>query len=684
MSIRAFTFNRHSALALLAAPAVFAPLPALAQAPNDDDTLGESPERYAQVRVVEGDVRIVKGDADESLSRGVPVAEGDVVESRGRGVLQLGDGTRIAFGAGTRFQVAALFTDRKGDRQVLLRLDYGRLRVQLGSLSEASVRIDTPSGTLVMGDGSGASCEVDRENTVQVRVHQGRARFANNADRTALTAGDRLTVYGNQDRLDRVRSFNTYDSDSFDTWCAGQFQLRRASNTRYLPREISAYGDDLNDDGEWIYVDDTSSWCWRPLRVSVDWRPYWRGRWGAYAGGMTWVADEPWGYVTHHYGRWGWTARFGWYWIPGVYYSPAWVAWNSYDSYFGWAPLGYWNSPVTWGYGAWGGSYCWNVVHVNHIHYGGLNRHIYSDAHVITTFNRGTGASTWSSSGPGRSLTPPWQRGRVAVTRQEFGNPAQFQRAVTQRPLMRDRINAYERQAQSTTGRSLVRREAPVGTAPARPDASGAARTTPFEDRSRAVSARPLVRDSRPLPSETTPRETRPQTPDRNIDRTPPRERIHEERPRDLQRGERGAEPDRSVNRSDRSIDRSVPREQVREDRPRDLERTPSRETPRERIREERPRDLERTPDRSVDRPAPREVPKDRTPDRNVERPAPREVPRERPREERPREVERPAPPREIERPSPPREFRQERSMPSAPSSPDPGPSRSSDRPLRR
>ena len=60
---------------------------------------------------------------------------------------------------------------------------------------------------------------------------------------------------------------------------------------------------------------------------------------------MTWVSPEPWGYVTYHHGRWGWTASIGWFWIPGVYYAPAWVAWQSDDAYFGWAPLGYDNAP---------------------------------------------------------------------------------------------------------------------------------------------------------------------------------------------------------------------------------------------------------------------------------------------------------------------------------------------------
>lgn len=605
-------------LALLLAPAAILAPSLYAQAPDEDADLGESPERYAQVKVLEGDVSIRKGDIDEPLARGIPVGEGDVVESRGRGVLQLGDGSRIAFGSGTRFQVAALFTDQKGERQVMLRLDYGRIRISLGAQSDARIRVDTPSGTASLSDKGSVTFEVDRDRTIRLRVHNGRVRFANDADRATITAGERLTVYGSQDRLDRVRSFNTYDADTFDEWSNDHLTARRRASWDRVPKEIRYYADDLDDNGDWIYVNETSNWCWRP-RVSVEWRPYWRGRWGAYSGGMTWVSDDPWGYVTHHHGRWGWGASLGWYWIPGVYYSPAWVAWNNHDSYFGWAPLGYWNSPCSWGYGSWGGGYAWNVVSVHHIHHHRLHGRIHSDVNIIRNFNRGTGASTWTGSGPGRPLTPGWQRGRLVVTRSEFGDPAQFQRVATQRPLQRERIQTYNRQAEAATGRTILRREPteprPVdrsvqqGPAPARE-----VRHIPFEDRSRPVPGRSVVRDLREVPpSHPDPREGRSTDASRVPTSSEPRPGAsgREVTPRETPRDERPREVDRpAVREVPREAPRETPREPIRNERPRDFERPTPRETPRD-----------------YERPTPRETP------REYERPAPREVPREAPRE---------------------------------------------------
>ena len=103
-----------SLVPVLLLPAVLvigSPRASAQQVPFSDDAaweadaseeVGESPERYAQVKVVEGNITIRKGDGDEALTRGLPVAEGDVVESHGRGVLQLADGTAVAFGADTR------------------------------------------------------------------------------------------------------------------------------------------------------------------------------------------------------------------------------------------------------------------------------------------------------------------------------------------------------------------------------------------------------------------------------------------------------------------------------------------------------------------------------------------------------------------------------------------------------
>lgn len=583
--------------ALLIPAAILAPAPALrAQAPDDDTYQGESPERYAQVKVVEGDVRLIKGDAEEALERGIPISEGDVLESHGRGVLQLGDGTRLAFAGSTRFQVAALFADRQGTREALLRLDYGRIRIASGDQSDARIRVDTPAGTATLNAGATMTCDVDGDRAVRVQVNSGRIVFANAADRATILAGERLTVYSTQDRLDRVREFNTYDRDAFDSWSDHYLVARHRQSWDRVPSEIRYYSDDLDDNGEWIQVEDVG-WCWRPRGVAADWRPYWRGRWGCYPGGMTWVSDEPWGYVTYHHGRWGWGAGLGWYWIPGVFYSPAWVAWHSTDAYFGWAPLGYYNAPCSWGYGAWGGGFCWNVVNITFINAPHIHTRIYADINVIRPFGHGTAATTWSRGG-NRPLTPPWQRGPLFVRTAEFRHPdpAQFQH-VLQRDVARERMQVYERQA-ATSGRMILRRD-PVATraeGPSPRTPGSTARQAPFETPGRTRTAeRPVLRDSRQdLPVDRPP--VRTQEPQGRPAETPaprPGRGTTADQPRTA--------PSRDTTRPGAEPPRDAPqRTEPSRPAPRETPRPTRQDTPRERL-QEAPRER---PARQEDRPA--------------------------------------------------------------------------------
>jgi hypothetical protein len=51
------------------------------------------------------------------------------------------------------------------------------------------------------------------------------------------------------------------------------------------------------------------------------------------------VSYDPWGDDPYHYGTWVYTDRYGWAWIPGTVWAPAWVTWSYNDNYVGWAPL---------------------------------------------------------------------------------------------------------------------------------------------------------------------------------------------------------------------------------------------------------------------------------------------------------------------------------------------------------
>jgi len=102
-------------------------------------------------------------------------------------------------------------------------------------------------------------------------------------------------------------------------------------------RHFKLFYNSLQSHGEWVNV--RFGTAWRPFRVNDEWRPYHNGRWIWTDYGWYWKSYEPFGWATYHYGRWTYDDYYGWIWIPGDEWGPAWVEWRYDDDYIGWAPL---------------------------------------------------------------------------------------------------------------------------------------------------------------------------------------------------------------------------------------------------------------------------------------------------------------------------------------------------------
>ncbi len=73
--------------------------------------------------------------------------------------------------------------------------------------------------------------------------------------------------------------------------------------------------------------------------VGAGFRPYTHGHWVQTEWGWTWVDRHPFGWATGHYGRWYYDTSYGWVWVPGTAWAPAWVSWRTGGGYVGWAPM---------------------------------------------------------------------------------------------------------------------------------------------------------------------------------------------------------------------------------------------------------------------------------------------------------------------------------------------------------
>ena len=116
------------------------------------------------------------------------------------------------------------------------------------------------------------------------------------------------------------------------------------SLTTVQSKTMTEYGGDgyfytaLSPFGEWFELNDGMT-VWRPTMMPRNWEPYTIGRWEWTADGWYWDTDEPFGYITYHYGRWYNDDYYGWIWVPDDQWAPAWVDWRYDDDYVGWAPL---------------------------------------------------------------------------------------------------------------------------------------------------------------------------------------------------------------------------------------------------------------------------------------------------------------------------------------------------------
>ena len=119
---------------------------------------------------------------------------------------------------------------------------------------------------------------------------------------------------------------------------AGQVRAQDASTQGDGSVSFQTFYDQLSNQGSWIQTDQYG-YVFQPTESDPNWRPYTYGHWVNTEAGMTWVSDEPFGWATYHYGRWTNLDGYGWVWVPGYTWAPAWVSWRDGSDEVGWAPL---------------------------------------------------------------------------------------------------------------------------------------------------------------------------------------------------------------------------------------------------------------------------------------------------------------------------------------------------------
>jgi hypothetical protein len=309
---------------------------------------------------LEGGVTLQRSDeaeSEEAVSN-MPLLPGDRVWTDGRGRAE------ILFADGEVFRMSERakidYLGRENDERLSFRLFAGSFhaRIYRSEGRRGGFELRAPGGFLRTT--AEVSFRVDvRSGEATVSVFEGALQAELRGERLTLRAGEQVT-YSPEDgilgprrieyRPARGRGEASID-DGFGRWCDDRDATFSSARTRnaYLPDDLQVYGDELDRNGEWVYEPPVQTYVYVP-RVDPYWSPYTHGRWAHTFYGWTWIPYESWGFVTSHYGRWGYSSRVGWHWIPRVGFRGAWVSWTAASwgnsRYVGWCATGWNGRPV--------------------------------------------------------------------------------------------------------------------------------------------------------------------------------------------------------------------------------------------------------------------------------------------------------------------------------------------------
>lgn len=288
-------------------------------------------------------VRQAEDNRDVDVRVNLPVFPGDevITSRRGRSEIRLSDGNVIALDRATDLRFRSILDSYDGNAsQTVIELRYGHLMVQRTEYGNDYVRLDTDNASYVATSETIYAVDSDRGRD-RVTVFDGSVEVRTPQHTSSVRAGEEAKV--DQDGVSDLVSQEYSTADEFERWYLRRAERYSHGSSRYLDRSLAYADSDLASNGSWIYVGGFSTWAWRP-RVAVGWRPFFDGEWVLGLGGnLIWTSYEPWGWVPYHYGRWAQDSLYGWVWLPGTGYSPAWVYWMYGPGTIGWAPAGWWD-----------------------------------------------------------------------------------------------------------------------------------------------------------------------------------------------------------------------------------------------------------------------------------------------------------------------------------------------------
>ncbi len=333
--------------------AVFVYISAFAEYPRTDQTIAKyyNNARVVKVKYSQGDTYVSRSfdEGNEEAGVNLPIFEKDTVGTNdGRLDIYLGKSNFLRLDYDTEIEFQRIPELRKTNMRVFIR--RGSIYLDIHNLDYSKdIELQTPDcGIFILNRGI-YRINYNGARGTEVFVIEGLAEVAGENSSRSIMENQKIVMRRGSIH-ERPFYFYASDNDNFDQWNEerhSQISYARSSSSRYLDRGYEDYEYELSRSGRWRYSSTYNTNIWIPYNVRVGWRPYYNGRWvWTPSYGYYWYSYDPWDSFTYHYGRWHYDSFWGWHWLPGYRWSPAWVGWCYSGSYYGWTPLSRYNRPV--------------------------------------------------------------------------------------------------------------------------------------------------------------------------------------------------------------------------------------------------------------------------------------------------------------------------------------------------
>jgi len=291
-----------------------------------------------------------------------PLLPGDTVrttESR-KCEIQFDTGTIIRLDLATELKIETILARSLSSKKKITNfvLNKGQIYIMYKRYNYPEIfQVITPNAAVKINHKTVAMISARKDGSTDIQVKLGKAYVVYGPDEISIEekrmkklarltiTKDHQAIQGEYKQDGDFELWNEQMNENFEKLHEGLSLLPKP--IQKLPKAVFYFAQKYsNIYGEWVW-DDLFGYVWRPHYNDYypwgNWSPYFYGQWREVNGQLFWVPEESWGWVPYHLGLWIWNEKYGWLWLPGSAFAPAWATWEFFRGYYTWRPWSLWD-----------------------------------------------------------------------------------------------------------------------------------------------------------------------------------------------------------------------------------------------------------------------------------------------------------------------------------------------------